>query len=210
VSLDLSRPIVYLITQGECDGSNYVSAARQILAIAAAAVEAGVDLIQIREKQLSGKFLFDLTQNVAAITRASRTKLLVNDRLDIALAAGADGVHLASNSVRAAIVGAHVPDDFLIGVSCHSAEELAAAATGGADFAMYGPVFASPRKGDGVGLKPLADVCISAGEFPMIAMGGIDARNYADVLQAGATGFAAIRALNEVGSMRRIMEELGR
>jgi len=205
VSLDVSRPIVCLITTGECDAANYIESSKRVLAIARAAVEAGVDLIQLREKRLTGKLLFELTQNVAEITSGSRTKLLVNDRLDIALAAGAGGVHLASTSVPVEAVRANVNDEFLIGVSCHSAEDIAGAA--GADFALYGPVFASPGKGDGVGIERLASVCASAGDLPVLAIGGIDEGNYTSVLDAGAAGFAAIRAMNAVGSMTRILND---
>ena len=208
MSLDLSRPLVYLITKGECDASNYAAASQQILDITRVAVESGVDLIQVREKRLGGRLLFELTQGVAAIVRGSGTKLLVNDRLDVAVATGADGVHLTSRSITAEVVRSHAPPNFLIGVSCHSHEDLSAVA--GADLALFGPVFASPGKGGGVGLKALADVCNDAKDLPIIAIGGIDTTNYHDILEAGAAGLAAIRALNDVDSLLRIMKELGR
>ena len=207
MSLDLSRPIVCLITTGECEVSNYPAASQRLLEIAAAAIDAKVDLIQIREKRLSAKLIFELTQQVLRLTSGSQTKLVVNDRLDIALAAGADGVHLTSTSVPADIVRAHAPDGFLIGVSCHSIGEVAAA-TSGADFALYGPVFATPGKGDGVGLTNLKDVCNAAGSLPVLAIGGIDETNYREVTNAGAAGFAAIRALNDPASLENIIKEL--
>ena len=207
MSLDVSCPIVCLITTGECDAANYIESSKRILAIARAAVEAGVDLIQLREKRLTGKLLFDLAQHVVEITRGTSTKLLVNDRFDIALAAGADGVHLTSMSIPADVVRRHVDDRFLIGASCHSAEDVAGAAAGGADFTLFGPVFASPGKGDGVGIERLASVCASAGDLPVLAIGGIDEGNYMSVLDAGAAGFAAIRAMNAVGSMTRILND---
>lgn len=210
MSLDLSRPPVYLITTGECEASNFDDASRHILTIAAAAVDAGIDLIQIREKRLSGKLLFDLTQRLADMTRGSRTKLLVNDRLDIALAAGADGVHLTSTSVSARAVRPHVPEKFVIGVSCHSETEVASAAADGADFGLYGPVFLSPGKGDGVGLAALKAVCTTAGNFPVIAIGGIDETNCRAAMTAGAAGIAAIRSLNNLTSMQGLLKELGR
>ena len=209
MSLDVSRPIVCLITTGECEAPNYADASRRILDITAAAVDARVDLIQVREKLLSAKLIFELTQHVVTRTRGSQTKVLVNDRLDIALAAGADGVHLTATSVPAQVVREHSPDGFLIGVSCHSIDEVAGAAAG-ADFALYGPVFASPGKGDGVGLTALDDVCKAVGNLPVLAIGGIDETNYHDVIGAGAAGFAAIRALNDRSSLQRVMKEIGR
>jgi thiamine-phosphate pyrophosphorylase len=210
VSLDLSRPVVYLITNGECDPGNYDETRLPILETVQTAVECGVDLIQIREKRLNGKLLFELVERVIELTRGSRTKLLVNDRLDIALAAGADGVHLTANSVPCEIVKGHVPKAFLMGVSCHSAQDVVAAAKGGSTFALYGPVFASPGKGEGKGLEDLQRVCREANGFPVLTIGGIDDANFNDVLNAGAAGFAAIRALNDLDSLRRIMEKLGR
>jgi thiamine-phosphate diphosphorylase len=210
VSRELSRPIVYLITTGECHAANFIESSKRILDIARAAVDAGVDLIQLREKQLSAKLLFELTQTVVAITRSSRTRLLVNDRLDIALAAGADGVHLTSSSMTAASVRPHVPDQFLVSVSCHSPADVAELEDASADVALFGPVFQSPGKGDGVGLESIRDICRMMRRIPILAVGGIDAGNYQSVLDAGAAGFAAIRALNDVKSKRRIMKELGR
>jgi thiamine-phosphate pyrophosphorylase len=210
VSLDLPVPLVYLITTGECDAKNYREASDRILQTVKAAVEWGVDLIQLREKSLPGKLLFDLAERVAEITSGSRTRLLVNDRLDIALASGADGVHLTSTSVAAKVIREQVGDSVLIGVSCHSLDEVADARAAPADFALYGPVFASPGKVEGVGLDPLRNVCVAAEAFPVLAIGGIDETNYQDVLDTGAAGFAAIRALNDIDSMRHIMKELGR
>jgi thiamine-phosphate pyrophosphorylase len=206
VSRDLARPTVYLITTGECRVENYSHTSGRILDIVRSAVDAGVDLIQLREKQLSAKLLFELTQNIVEITSGSRTKLLVNDRLDIALAAGADGVHLTSTAMPAEAVRAYVSDNFLIGVSCHSSDDIGDAAAGGADFALYGAVFASPGKGEGLGLEALSEVCRSR-QFPVVAVGGIDETNFRHVVDAGAIGFAAIRALNDVDSMRRIIND---
>jgi thiamine-phosphate pyrophosphorylase len=207
VTLDLSRPLVYLITKGECESENYADASRQVLDIVSAAVRCGVDLIQIREKKLTGKLLFDLTQRAVELVGDSRTKVLVNDRVDIALAAGADGVHLTSRSVVADVVRSNVDDGFLIGVSCHTREDIAA--THGADFLLFGPVFASPGKGEGVGSEALR-AAVESSELPVIGIGGIDETNYKEVVDAGAAGFAAIRALNDICSMRLIMEEPGR
>ena len=112
--------------------------------------------------------------------------------------------------MTATSVRPHVPDQFLIGVSCHSAADFAEVEDASADLALFGPVFQSPGKGDGIGLESLRDVCNVMPKIPILAIGGIDETNYQSVLDAGAAGFAAIRALNDVNSMRRIMKELGR
>jgi thiamine-phosphate pyrophosphorylase len=206
VTPDPSRPLVYLVTSGECEPDNFETSSARLIATVSAAVDAGVDLVQLREKRLSGRLLFDLTERLAELVRGSGTKLLVNDRFDIAMAAGADGVHLTSTSMRPAVVRRCVPDSFLIGVSVHIGDELNVAGDG-ADLAVFGPVFATPGKGDGVALKALSTAC-SVSQIPVIAIGGIDENNYRDVLGAGAAGFAAIRALNDTASMQRILREV--
>ena len=210
MTLDAARPLVYLITRGECEAANYAKASRQVLETVSIAVDAGVDLIQIREKKLTGKLVFDLTQRTARITRRTSTRVFVNDRVDISLAAGADGVHLTSTSIPADVVRKYVPGGFVIGVSCHSSEDVGAAAASDADFALFGPVFASPDKGDGVGVAALSEACLAAPGFPVIAVGGIDGANCRSAIDAGAAGVAAIRALNDVDPMRRVLRELGR
>ncbi|HEV7700587.1 MAG TPA: thiamine phosphate synthase [Pyrinomonadaceae bacterium] len=206
--LDLAQPIVYLITDGRCDATNFEDSSRRVVEIATAAVDSGVDLIQIREKRLTGKLLFELTRIVGRVTRDSPTRLLVNDRFDIAMMAHADGVHLTSASLPAATVREHTPAGFLIGVSTHTSSDILDASVQGADFAVFGPVFATPEKGDGVGLGALSEACAAGGDLPVLAIGGTDESNYRSVLDAGASGFAAIRAMNNIDPMRRIMQEL--
>jgi len=210
VKLDAGRPLVYFITDGSCGPENHKEASDLLLERIATAVEAGVDLVQIREKRLTGRQLFELTQRSAEIVRGSRTRLLVNDRFDIALAAGADGVHLTSTSLPAAVVRSRTPENFVIGVSVHSEEEARSAAAASADFVLFGPVFASPGKGDGVGTDALERVCRSVPDTPVLAVGGLRAQNFRAVLDSGAAGFAAIRALNDPASLHQIMDKLGR
>src|SRR5215213_3988547 len=139
-------PLIYLITSGETTQATTPSSEefKRLLRLTAAAVAARIPLIQLREKNLSARMLYELATNAARLTRGSDTRLLVNDRADIARAAGADGVHLTTRSLEAAVVRRAFGEDFLIGVSAHSLEEARAARDGGADFAVFGPVFDTP------------------------------------------------------------------
>jgi len=137
--------------------------------------------------------------------------LLVNERADIARAAGADGVHLPARSLDAATVRATFGADFLIGVSTHSVAEVRAARTAEADFVVFGPVFQSPSKtiyGAPLGLGKLQAAAAECAPFPVIALGGIDQSGAADCLRAGASGIAAIRLFSESGKLEQVVEAL--
>jgi thiamine-phosphate pyrophosphorylase len=154
----------------------------------------GVDYIQLREKDLSGRELFDVTREALLRIGSTRTKLLVNDRADVAIAAGAHGVHLRSNSLPAREWRRILPPDFLIGVSCHTIEDITAAES--ADFVLYGPVFETPGKGPPIGLAGLADAAKHSA-VPVLALGGITNQNLHLCLEAGAAGIAAIRLFQQ-------------
>ena len=172
------------------------------------AVDHNIPLIQIREKSITALQLFELTRSTVNVTRNSRTKVLVNDRVDVAIAAGADGVHLSTRSIPAKTVRMHVPEEFLIGVSTHSLDEVLFANRSGADFAVFGPIFDSPGKGDPVGLDQLRRACLLEPEFTVLALGGVNATNLNDVLSAGAAGFAAIRFLYDRDNIKTVSQEL--
>jgi thiamine-phosphate pyrophosphorylase len=159
-----------------------------VLVSAARAMRDHVDMIQVREKDLAGGELFDLVCRVRDLASGSNTRVLVNDRLDIALAAGVDGVHLPSNGLPAARVRPLVK---LLGVSVHTLDEAFAAEAAGADFIVFGPVFETPGK-HAVGLEPLRRVA-STVKIPVLAIGGLTPDNSAAVLAAGAAGIAGIR-----------------
>ena len=111
---------IYLITEGKASDQNFSERNAQILDLIKAAVEAEISLFQIREKQLSARNVFELASEAAKLAKNSNTKILVNDRADIALAAKADGVHLTANSLSAATIRRNFPKDFMIGVSVHT------------------------------------------------------------------------------------------
>lgn len=150
------------------------------------AVARDVDLIQIRAKELSGKALFALVSQAVAV---AGTRVLVNTRTDIALACGAGGVHLPASSPSPRYI---VPPQFLIGASCHSIAELEIAEREGADFAVFGPVFASPGKIQPVGLDALR-AAVRAVNIPIYALGGVTEENATLCMAAGAAGIAGIR-----------------
>jgi thiamine-phosphate pyrophosphorylase len=159
------------------------------------AIEAGVDYVQIREKDLSSRELFNLAVLARTLAQDHDTRILINDRLDIALAAGLDGIHLGQESIAPAIVRAKVSsEDFLIGVSIHSLEELKNALGQGVSYFTFGPVFFTPSKakyGPPVGTEKLREAC-NFSEVPVFALGGINRQNYSECLRAGAVGIAGI------------------
>jgi thiamine-phosphate pyrophosphorylase len=164
-------------------------------AAALARVPAGAVAIHLREKDLGGRDLLALAAALRAVCRASGQLLLVNDRLDVALAAGADGVHLPSAGIPPAEARRLLGPDRLVGVSCHGEEDVRLARAGGADFATFGPVFATPSKaryGPPVGLPALARAARLG--LPLIALGGVDVAGAAAARSHGASGVAAIRA----------------
>lgn len=195
------RKLIYLITKGDVTAADFHEKQREILGIVKKAVEAEIPLIQLREKNLSTKLLFELAEKAAQITENSETKLLINDRADVALAAKADGVHLTEKSLSAQTVRANFPKDFIIGVSVHTLEKALEVRSQGADFITFSPIFHSPGKGEPVGLETLREVCEALKGFPVIALGGIDETNYKEVLEI-ADGFAAIRFLNDADNLR--------
>jgi thiamine-phosphate pyrophosphorylase len=193
-----AKPVSYLISSGQTTPATTSSGKdfQDILKLIDAAVAAKIDLIQVREKHLSTKVLYELVACAADITRSSATKLLVNDRADVAALAGADGVHLITDSLPAAVVRQAFGSDLLIGVSTHSLDQVKAARDAQADFVVFGPVFQTPSKeqyGPPVGLAQLKQVCAKLNGFPVLAIGGVSESNFADCLGAGARGVAAIR-----------------
>ena len=187
----------------------------RVLAKIAEASRAGVDLIQLREKDLPARDLESLAKEAVRVVRENaggkRTRLLINSRVDVAIAAEADGVHLRADDIAASEArvvfskaGVHKP---VIGVSCHSVSEVRLAESHGADFAVFGPVFEKSGV-PGQGLASLRAACgkvpargveaaVPAGQMPVLALGGVNRDNAAACLEACAAGVAAIRLFQE-------------
>ncbi len=168
-------------------------AVRDLLRVIEQAIAAGVELIQIREKDLGTRPLLALVEAAVERARGTTTRILVNDRLDVALAARADGVHLPGHGFPVAEVRRSYPK-LLIGASCHDLDELRAAENGGADFVVFGPVFAPLSKTSQrspVGVEKLTEA-VRAVKIPVLAVGGITVENAGQSLRAGAAGLAAI------------------
>ena len=179
------------------------------------AVEAGVDIVQIREKDLPTRELLELVGAAVAAAAGTGVKVVVNDRLDIALAVGAHGVHLGVRSIppeaaRAAVDRLSLPDPFLVGVSCHSLEQALAAEIAGADYILLGPLFATPSKlayGPPLGLEKLRDVTARV-KVPVFALGGIGVEQVKSCLATGAAGIAGIRIFQETEALAARVREL--
>jgi thiamine-phosphate pyrophosphorylase len=156
------------------------------------AIDARLDCIQIRERDLEARDLADLTRDVVRLTRGTHTRVVVNDRLDVALACQADGVHLRADSVPARTVRTMTPRGFLIGRSVHDEEEAAAAVA--ADYLIAGAVWPSDSKSQGhpvLGVDRFAAI-VSAVTVPVLAIGGVTANRVREVVAAGGAGIAAI------------------
>ena len=173
------------------------------------AVAAGIDLIQIRERDLPVRRLLALVKEAVKAAGTGPTGILVNDRLDVAVATGAAGVHLPAHGFSVDEVRRSYPD-LLIGASTHNLEELRRAADGGTDFAVFGPVFETPSKkayGPPVGLEKLAEAA-RAVNIPVLALGGITLENAADCLRTGAAGLAAISLFQQSADLCETIRQL--
>lgn len=204
------RPLLYLITSGATNEQTTSSSDEyaDVLRLAEAAVAAGIDLVQIREKALTTRVLFQLATRAAEIARGSSTQILINDRADVAAAVGAGGVHLTTQSIPVAAVRGSFGPELLIGVSTHNAEEAVAAKTDGADFIVFGPVFDTPSKSSSAGVTALAQVVASVAPFPVIALGGVKLDQVAECASAGVAGVAAIRMFRDSGTLINVANDV--
>ena len=191
--MSLARPVVCVVTRVR--GTAGSAERERLLERLTAAAAAGATLIQVRERLLSDRDLLAFTQDLVSRLEPTGAGVLVNDRLDVALAAGAHGVHLKSDGPGAADVRALAPPGFIIGRSIHSeGEATAVSREGGLDYLLFGTVFRSESKPEGhvpAGLEALARAC-AATVLPVVAIGGIELECAPDVARTGAAGIAAI------------------
>ncbi len=187
---------------------------RRLEEVASQAVDGGVHVVQLREKDLSGRELYELAITLHAVLRG-RALLLVNDRVDVALAAGADGVHLPEQSLPGKAVREIAGDACIIGRSVHSVDAAVRAEGEGADFVEVGAVYETASK---PGVVPagveLVRAVADAVRLPVIAVGGVSAGNVGDVVRAGADGVAVIGAIMDAddpkwaaGRLRRALDD---
>jgi thiamine-phosphate pyrophosphorylase len=223
---NLLRPILCYVTDRQSLAGESAQVKKQaLLALIEAFAEAGLDWIQIREKECSGQELAAFTSEAQRRAAESSTgsepplKIIVNDRLDVVIANRSDGVHLGEKSLPAAetkrllrnsLPGQQPLNEILVGVSCHSVEAAQDAARDGADYIFFGPVFATPSKaafGPPQGLERLAEACASV-SIPVLAIGGITLESAASCLASGASGIAAIHLFQDALRPARLLATL--
>lgn len=181
-------PSLVLVTDRQATGD------RDLIAVVAAALDAGLPAVQLREKDLPGGPLLALAERLRVLTARTGALLLVNDRLDVAVAAGADGVHLGGGSVPVDVARQLLPAGAVVGVSTHAPAE---AADTSADFAVFGPVYATPSKtayGPPQGEARFRAAAATA-RVPLLAIGGVTAAQISALRAAGAAGVAVIRTI---------------
>ncbi len=186
----MTEPVLCLITDRRRWGPAWQDA---VVAQVAEAARAGVHLIQVRERDLDGGTLRDVVMRCLEAVRGTRTRVLVNDRVDVAIASGAHGVHLRADSLPAARVRQLCPRPFLVGLSVHSAEEARSADAAALDYLLFGTVFPSSSKPgrEPAGVERLA-VAVVATSLPVLAVGGVTPDTMPLVIGAGAAGMAGI------------------
>jgi thiamine-phosphate pyrophosphorylase len=174
------------------------------------AINAGVDWVQIREKDLPVRDLLSITQTAVEHASRAKTRVIVNDRLDVALAANASGVHLGGSSMPAAAARRMVSPEFLVGVSCHSLDDALAAEAAGANYVLLGPIFQTPSKlqyGPPLGIAKLAEVTGRV-KVPVFALGGITVECASLCVANGAAGIAGIRIFQDAEDLEGVVRSL--
>ncbi len=199
---------LYVITDSRAD------LGRGHLEVARAALEGGADVLQLRAKSAGGREMYEMAVAIGEMVRKSdrMVTFLVNDRLDVALAAGADGVHLGWDDIPPIKARRLLGDELIMGVSASSVEEAVAAREAGADYLGVGPVYPTSTKedaGEPLGLEGLREIA-QAVDIPVVAIGGVNLERVREVLEAGASGVAVISAVTEAEDMRRAVLRLRR
>ena len=193
----ITLPPLYLVT------NRHQTNNRSLLAVLHEALKAGVRMIQLREKDLDTRSLLTLATEVLNLSRSYKALVLINDRVDIAKAIGADGVHLPARSLPISVARRILGPKALIGTSAHSSQEVMTAETEGADFIVFGPIYDTPSKiafGPPLGLQSLREVRRLCHK-PLFAIGGLTPERASEVREAGAYGVATISSILESASV---------
>lgn len=201
--MNLRLPSIYPITDTRLSALSHAEQVRRLIA-------GGATLIQLREKASSPRAFYEDARTAVDIAHAAGAKVLINDRVDIAIAAGADGVHLGQDDMPVEAARALLGVDAIIGFSTHSVGQASAAADAPVDYLAIGPVFETKTKGDAaatVGLGGVRAVRAVIGSLPLAAIGGINAKNFGHVLAAGADSAAMIAAVI-IGDIEQNMRRL--
>ncbi|MEW6544017.1 MAG: thiamine phosphate synthase [Nitrospirota bacterium] len=182
---------LYLITDRHQTGG------RPLVPLLRDALDAGVRAVQVRERDLATRPLLDLAEQILPLARNRRARMLINDRVDLAMALDADGVHLRADSLPVSVARRLLGQDRLIGVSAHSVDDVLRAECDGADFTVLGPIYETPSKrayGPPIGLGPIEEAARRC-RIPVFAIGGITAARVGEVRRAGAFGVAVISSI---------------
>ena len=168
-----------------------------VLGTVGRALQGGLSAVLVRRPHGTAREVFDMTRQLRPATRSAGCKLLVSDRMDVALAADADGVHLGERSLPIAAVRRHVPEKMLLGRSTHDLDEATREEAAGADYLFLGPIFATETHPDAtpLGLDHLREAVLRC-RIPIVAIGGIGGENAPGIVATGAAGVAAIRAFS--------------
>ena len=195
---------LYLVTDRK------TTAGRDLLWVLEQAMEGGVRAVQLREKDLEGRPLLELARKVKALCDRYGAELFVNDRVDVALAADATGVHLAANSLPVAVARELLGPDRKIGVSTHSVDEARAAAAAGADLIVFGPVYPTPSKlAFGAPQGPAALKAVTgATSVPVFAIGGVKQNHLPEIMAHGTARIAVISAISEAPDPRAAARDM--
>ena len=197
----------YLITQED------LSAGRRTEAIVDAALAGGVDVVQVREKHRTARTRLEIAETLRGPTAEADVPLIINDRLDIALAVDADGVHLGDDDLPVAVARAQLGEDAIIGRSVSTVETAEAAERAGADYLGVGAIYTTSSKDvddeeNGIGLDVVTHIA-DAVDIPLVGIGGVTPERTPDVVEAGADGVAVITAITEAADPERATQKLG-
>ncbi|WP_121743933.1 thiamine phosphate synthase [Natronorubrum halophilum] len=204
--MDPSNYGTYLVTQAS------ISAGRSTPEIVRAAIDGGVDVVQLREKGTDARSRYELGLELRELTLAADVDLIVNDRVDLALAIDADGVHLGQSDLPVAVARDLLGPEAIVGCSASTVEEAARGAADGADYLGVGSIYGTTSKDvdaskDGIGPERIGEIA-EAVSIPVVGIGGITAENAAPVVEAGAAGVAVISEIAAAADPKAATESL--